>query len=276
MPDENEPGVRELPALDVLLPLDLEGRHLPTESGEVALGALLAPRTGRSVRANMVSTLDGGATGADHVSGSINGPADGRVFRVLRALADVVLIGAGTARAEGYSALGVPDGLAGLRAANGLAPTLELAVVTRSGDLPPTLLGLDRPPLVVTRGSDPEVVARLRAELGDDRVVVAGDDEVDLAAALDHLADRGLRRVLAEGGPSLLADLLDAGLLDELFLTWSPTLVGGPALRPTRSEHWFSPAICATPAHLLHADGVLLGRWTIDPSTRVRRSRPGH
>ncbi|MEK8228863.1 dihydrofolate reductase family protein [Oerskovia sp. M15] len=95
----------------------------------------------------MVSSVDGGAWGPDHRSGTINDAADWRVFRVLRALADVVLVGAGTARAEGYTALDVPRGLEHLRAGRG---PLELAVVTRSGHLPASLATGDRPPLVVT------------------------------------------------------------------------------------------------------------------------------
>ena len=130
--------VPDLPALDVLLPRDAPVRHLVPRDDEAELIALFAdqPASGVHVRANMVATLDGAATGANHVSGSINGPADFRVFRVLRALADVVLIGAGTARGERYTALEVPEELRAARAARGRPDTLELAIVTATAELP--------------------------------------------------------------------------------------------------------------------------------------------
>ncbi|NMR19416.1 dihydrofolate reductase family protein [Cellulomonas fimi] len=258
----------ERPDLDVLLPLDGAPRRLTGEdAAEPALCELYAhpePRPGDPVwvRANMIGTLDGAATGADGRSGSINGDADHRVFRVLRAMADVVLIGAGTARAEGYGALAVAPELAAARAARGQRVDLELALVSRTGPLPDRLLDADRPPLVVTVADRPDLDA-LSDRIGADRVLVAGPDRVDLGLALAGLAARGLVRVLAEGGPGVLGQLLAAGLVDELCLTWSPLLVGGPAPRLVAHDDWFAPPLEARPAHLLHSGGVLLGRWLL-------------
>ena len=214
----------------------------------------------------MISTLDGAATGAGGVSGGINGDADYRVFRVLRALADVVLVGAGTVRAERYTPLSVPDGLADLRAASGRAPAIELAIVTRSGDLPEQITDVAQhpagtvPPIVLTTSAG---AARLTGYPAD-RVVVTGEDSVDLQAALDALADRGLVRVLAEGGPSLLGDLADGDHLDELCLTTSPLVVGGPAPRIVTSGSYLGKG--GAPARLvqiLHSGGSLLARWSL-------------
>jgi riboflavin biosynthesis pyrimidine reductase len=257
---------RELPPLDVLLPLDRAGAVLLPEPGEPALHELYAhpaTRPGRTtaVRGNMIATLDGSAQGPDGRSRSINGPADWRVFRVMRAVADVVLVGAGTARAEGYTPLTVPADLRAARAARGQAPDLELALVTASGALPEGLRGTSRPPFVLTVDANPRL-ADLRAELGADRVVVAGEDGVDLAAALDALAARGLTRVLAEGGPRLLTDLVRADQVDELCLTSSPLVVGGPGLRAVGGPDWLD-ARRTRPTHLLHHDGMLLGRWSL-------------
>ncbi|WP_448629317.1 dihydrofolate reductase family protein [Cellulomonas soli] len=108
---------------------------------------------------------------------------------------------------------------------------------------------------------------QLRDRLGPHRVLVAGEEQVDLATALDLLADHGLVHVLSEGGPHLLSDLLAADLLDELCLTWTPLVVGGPAPRTTRTDDWFAPVRHARPRHLLHADGTLLGRWALDRLT---------
>ncbi len=276
MPDRYpRPMPRELPALDVLLPVDRAGERLDPSPGEPALHALYAhpaPRSGHrsAVRANMIATLDGSAQGPDARSRSINGPADWRVFRVQRAVADVVLVGAGTARAEGYTPLPVPVDLRAARAARGQRPALDLAVVTASGTLPDSLLGTDRPPFAITSAACPRL-AGLRADLGADRVLVAGAQAVDLRTALDLLADRGLTRVLAEGGPGLLADLLHAGLVDELCLSTSPLVVAGPGLRPVHGPRWLEPVRTARPSHLLHHDGMLIGRWALSADDGTHR-----
>ena len=255
-----------LPTLNLLVP---DARPVPPDDAEPDLLALYAHAPG-VVRANMIASVDGGAWGADHVSGSINDDADWRVFRVLRALADVVVVGAGTARAEQYTQLGRPDGLEGFAEA-----PLELALVTRSGDVPPLLGQAERPPLVITgeRGAP-----AARAALPDDRVIVvpAAEDggDVDLAAGLAALARRGLRRVLCEGGPHLLADLLDAGLVDELCVTTAPLLVGpGPGRIVSGGADGDVPAVPprgAGLAHLLHAPatGTLLARWVVPAPQR--------
>jgi riboflavin biosynthesis pyrimidine reductase len=251
--------VPDLPALDVLLPL---GRpRLEPLPGEPELIALFGDAPG--VRANMVSTVDGAATGADGRSGSINNAADWRVFRLLRALADVVLVGAGTVRAEGYTELPVAEDLRGARASLGRHEHLELAVVTISGDLPDAVLDGVRPPLVITVADNP-ALGGLRERIGADRVLVTGDGHrVDPHSVVRALADRGLDHVLAEGGPSLLAALVDADAVDEVCLTWTPQLLAGPAPRILDQPGWLSPARDLHPVHLLHADGVLLGRWRV-------------
>jgi len=243
------------------------GTILPPEPDEPGLGLLLAhPTTSRRegavpgawVRANMVATVDGAAWGHDHRSGSINGPADLRVFEVLRALADVVVVGAGTVRAEGYGPLDVPEHLRGLRAEAGCAPGLVLAVVTRSGEVPASLLD-DEGVLVVTSRAG---ATRLDGAVPDDRLVVAGDDDVDLRAALAALAARGLRRVLSEGGPHLLADLLADGLVDDLCVTTSPGAVGPGAGRIVAGDPGRDPADLRL-ATLLRARDVLVARWRV-------------
>ncbi len=275
----------EDPALDVLLPVRRAGHRIAPSADEHELVALFpypgsgtAGRTSRPavhVRANMVSTLDGAATGADRVSGSINNAADHRVFAVLRAVADVVLIGAGTARAEGYADVQVPTALRAGRRARGQSDTLELAVISATGPLPDGLLDAHPRPLVITTTARPDLVA-LQRRIGADRVLLVGDGaSIDLARALDVLAARGLRRVLTEGGPHLVGELARAGLLDELCLTWSPLVVAGPAPRIVDATGWLAPAVTARPAHLLHSAGVLLGRWILDPATGSAASSPG-
>jgi len=255
-----------VPTLDVLLPIERAGQRIAPHD-DAALNALYehpdpGPGGGAHVRANMIATLDGAATGPDRVSGSINNPADHRAFEAQRGWADVVLIGAGTARAEGYLALAVPAASSDDRAARGQRPGLELAVVSAHGALPAGLLDGPRPPLVVTIADRPDLDS-LRGRIGPDRVLIAGTGAVDLHQAIAGLAHRGLRRVLTEGGPRLLAQLVARGLVDELCLTASPMLVAGGAPRVLASEHWITPAVEARSVHLLHSGGVLLGRWLL-------------
>jgi len=260
------------PPLKVLWPADRSGEVLEPDDAEEALAALYAypvpPPCGDHgiappewVRANMVSTLDGAAAGADGRSGSINTGADFRVFVLLRSLADVVLAGAGTVRAERYGAPKARTAFAARRAAAGQPPTPRLAVVTRSGRIPADqgLFEGERPALVVTsQAAGAPTLDALRELAGPDGVLVAGEQDVDIRRALDMLAERGLRRVLCEGGPSLLDTIAHAGVLDELCLTWSPRLVGGDT---PRIVHGAALDVPMSLAHLLHADGTLLGRW---------------
>ncbi|MEU0487906.1 dihydrofolate reductase family protein [Nocardiopsis sp. NPDC006139] len=222
-------------------------------SGEAL--AVLYAHPERWTRANMVATLDGASTGGDGLTGSINTPPDNEVYRLLRDLADVILVGAGTARAEGYRRPGP-------RVRPGRTPHPDVAVVSRSALVPPGLAAPARGrggAWMVTRAAAGEdALERARAQLGADRVLVHGGIEVDLGAALADLAGRGLSRVLCEGGPSLLADVAAQGLLDELCLTTVPVLAGGEARRiafgvPSDLE------LC--PRLILESEGTLLHRF---------------
>lgn len=251
------------PALDQLIPAGRTAALAPAPD-EPDLVALLRRPRARLVRANMVASVDGAAHGPDDRSGSLGSPADARVFAVLRALADVVLVGAGTVRAEGYRELPVAAGLRDVRRGLGLAPGIVLAVVTRSGRVPGEVLTGPADVLVVTGDGG---VREATATAGADRVlhVPSGEhDGPDLGGAVDALVARGLPHVLAEGGPRLLGDLLGAGLVDELCLTTSPVVVGGSAPRVVADGPWLAPGPGARLAHLLHAaDGTLLACWDL-------------
>ena len=212
------------------------------------------------VRANMVSTLDGSAVAADGVTAGISHPVDKAVFAVLRALSDVVLVGAGTVRAERYGPPAASAVFAARRAAAGQAPAPALAVVTRSGDVPTEtgLFAADAATLVVAPAAAD--LDRLRDLAGPDRVVVAGTDDVDPVSAVAQLAGRGLRRVLLEGGPQLLGRVVAAGRLDELCLTLSPLLAGGAGPRIAVGDR---ADVRLRAAHLVESDGLLLGRWLV-------------
>lgn len=222
----------------------------------------LAPQTRTWLRCNFVATLDGSAQGSDGRSGTINTEADKIVFEVLRALADVVVIGAGTARTEGYVPLTLEPRYAALRTSTGRDKPLPIALVTRTGELPDAFLAQSTtaPVHVLTTASAP-TLDELRRALGDEHVHVTGDTEVDLTAGLEALHDNGLRHVHSEGGPHLLGTMLETNLLDELDLTLSPKLVAGDGIRIAHG-----PAVDRdyTPRLLLEEDGSLIGRWLRD------------
>ena len=215
-------------------------------------------------RANMVSTLDGAATGADGRTGSINNEPDFRVFTLLRALADAVVVGAGTARAEEYGRpRPVRGGRAALREGRSAAPAL--VVVSRSGNVPPTVAvpaeheEAGEVLLVTCTAAGEHAVAAARDTLGAEQVLVLGEEEVDLAALRGELAARGLGRVLTEGGPRLLRDMVAAGVVDEICLTVVPQVIGGEHPRILAGQ---PVAAGLRPRLLLEEDGTLLGRWT--------------
>ncbi len=215
---------------------DLIGAITPGEPGVAEIARLYAYpaaiRPGRPwVRANMVASADGAAT-AQGRSGGLSGEADRQVFSVLRSLADVILAGAGTVRAEKYRPVSSSEAWPELR--EGRPPTPPIAVVTRLIDL-----DLDSPLLaaapqqartiVLTTGAAP--AERRAAAARNAEVVIAGEELLSPEAVIGALAERGHLRILIEGGPHLLGQVAAAGLLDELCLTVSPLLAGGRAGR---------------------------------------------
>lgn len=238
---------------------------LPEPADPVDLIAAYAyPGDGAWVRANMVASADGSAV-ANGQSEPLSGPSDKRVFGVLRGLCDVVLVGAGTARAEGYRALKARPSYAEHRAGLGQRPAPVLALVSGSLDLDPAaelFTGVERTVVLTSAAADESARTRL-AEVAD--VIVTGTDHVDLSAAIDELVALGLPRVLCEGGPHLLADVVAAGRLDELCLTVAPRLVGGDGPRIVADLH-LSEVLELELAHLLEEDGNLFARYLVSRS----------
>jgi riboflavin biosynthesis pyrimidine reductase len=241
----------------------------PVPGGPADLAALYAypaaedraPAGRPWIRANMIESADGAAT-VDGLSGGLGGPADHEVFGVLRALAGVILVGAGTARAEAYRPARVAARWAPLR--SGRSATPPIAVLSARLDLDPEgPLLADAPDgartIVITSESAP---AGRRAELARRAdVVIGGEHEVSAAAAVGALASRGYQEILAEGGPHLLGQLAAADLIDELCVTISPVLAGGVAGRIVQGQEQ-GQASKLTLAHVLADDhGYLLCRY---------------
>ena len=222
------------------------------------------------LRANMVTSLDGAATVGGR-SGGLSGGADQQVFAMLRALADVILVGAGTARVEGYRP--VRPRLEGVRWAwlrAGRTPSPPIAVITRRLDLDlesPLLAGSPAHARTIVITTEEAPAARRAQVAATADVIVAGRDSVDIVAAVTALAGRGHRRILTEGGPYLLTQIIEAGLLDELCLTISPLLAGPGAGRivagpgPPHPPGGGASSHELRLAHVLAEDGHLLCRY---------------
>jgi riboflavin biosynthesis pyrimidine reductase len=212
------------------------------------------------VRANFVSTLDGAVQGPDDKAASISDSADRRVFALLRSLCDVVVVGAGTARAEGYAPVKPHEVDTDLRQRQGLTDVPSIAVVSRTLDISEELLcGGEAPTLVLTTASAPEArVADARA-VAD--VIVAGEETIDARAVVEELSARGLQRILLEGGPRLMRSFVAADRCDELCLTVSALMVGGDRHRLLRGGA-VEPPKAFQLRHLLEEDGTLFCRYT--------------
>ncbi|MCW2784154.1 MAG: bifunctional deaminase-reductase domain protein [Marmoricola sp.] len=198
------------------------------------------------LRVNMVSTLDGAANGESGRSGSINNAADKAVFAALREQADAVIVGAGTARTEGYRVAAVP-----------------LVIVSHQGQIPENLRDAPAGKVLLATCSSSPGLDEAVAQLGADNVLVVGESQVDLAALKDQLVARGLTTLLSEGGPHLLRDLFDAGAVDELCLTFVPRTIGGVHPRIVMGDAVDADLELAV---LLENDGTLLGRWFVRSS----------
>ncbi|MEV6849731.1 pyrimidine reductase family protein [Actinoplanes sp. NPDC051411] len=183
------------------------------------------------LRANFIASADGAAS-VGGLSGGLHGPGDKEIFDTLRMLCDALIVGAGTVKAEKYDALRLTAAARAWRRDHGLSEFPLMVVVSRA-----LTLDLDQliftdapiPPIVVTTKSAPSSLPPRRADLLQRRaeVLAVGDDEVDLAAMVAALHERGATQLLSEGGPRLFNSMIAADLITELCLTVSPLLVGG-------------------------------------------------
>jgi len=210
------------------------------------------------VRANMIYSTDG-AVAFGGRAGPLSCAADQQLLRELRGYADVILVGAGTVRAENYGPVRLSDAQREERRSGGCTDMPVLAVISQSGRLPDTLfVDPAQQPILITSARG----LRDRRPAADERVRVfeAGEHSVDIPTAVDVLRAEGYRRILCEGGPTLLQEIVQAGLLTEICLTTAPLLAGSqPVGSPT-------PGRLAVPTamrlrHALVHDGYLFTRY---------------
>lgn len=201
------------------------------------------------IRVNLIASVDGNARGDDGTSETLSSRADRAVLGAIRAESDVVLVGAASLRSEGYL----------------LPRTARLAAITASGDFAGSQVGevVDPEKLVVI---GPESARERTADtlLAPHRFVALAphaDGRVSLAEAVDALARLGAPKVVCEGGPSLAAALLDAGLVGEVCLSTSPRLTGAGLPVLGAAQH---PSIPLELVHLLVDDqGGIYARWLV-------------
>lgn len=218
------------------------------------------------LRVNFVCSADGAATEQGRSAG-LQTSGDNTVFDALRDLADVVLAGAGTVRTEGYGHVRLPAARLAARRRHGLADALPTAVVSRSLDLDPhadlfTATGAARTIVLTCAAADPGARAALA---GVSDVIICGEQSVDLALARARLAERGLTRILCEGGPTMFAQLARAGVADELCLSVTPMLSGPGARRIVAGDLWPGGPRPLQLVGLLEEDGALFCRYRLDP-----------
>ena len=200
--------------------------------------------SGPWVRALFVMALDGAAAGPDGRSGSISGPADRRVLGAVRRWSDAVVVGAATMRAERYNPMKVSESVAAERLAAGQQAAPRLVIVSASLDLPwsdPAYAESMLPPLIVTVASAPaDALARVPSTC---EVLVAPGERVDPTWLRGQLVDRGMERIVCEGGRALLADFARSGAVDEWALTVSglmPADAFAPVLARCEDEFIFT------------------------------------
>jgi len=208
---------------------------------------------------NMVASLDG-ATAVEGTSGALGGAGDRRVFGVVRTVPDVIVVAAGTVRAEDYGPPRLGPAAMARRTARGQSPVPQLAVITRSAAIDPgsRLFGDGHRPIVITTEDAPTDAVSALATVAD--IERAGVGDVDLGAAMAMLARRGHLVALLEGGPSLNGQFVADGLVDELCLSVAPVLVAGASKRvaegPAAAE-----GLGLALVHVLEHDDALFLRY---------------
>lgn len=174
---------------------------------------LYRPPAAEWLRLNLIASVTGAASGSDGTSETLTNPADRRILGVIRELADVVLIGAESVRAEGYKQ----------------PRRSRIAIVTSSGNLDGHRLErTDGPAPIILCPQEAE--ARVRSTIEDAEVLVVDDADGRIAptAILDALRSISLTSIVCEGGPGLAAQFVDAGLVQEFCLATSPRIGGAP------------------------------------------------
>jgi riboflavin biosynthesis pyrimidine reductase len=211
------------------------------------------------LRANFIASIDGAVTleGAGRKLGT---PTDRRVFTRLREVADVVLVGATTAKAKPYIDIQLSGDAQAWRRSHGLSTALRVAVVSRHAVISAELLQKSTVPPIVFVSSSADRSARRALEASGAVIRQMPEGQITSAAIRNGLEELGLNRVLVEGGPTFFSQLVADNEIDELCLTTSPMIVAGPARRvATAADH--VEIHMQRKDILLGGDGTVIVRW---------------
>jgi riboflavin biosynthesis pyrimidine reductase len=194
-------------------------------------GLALGDRAGAGrpyVVCNFVSTADGKATSSGRTA-ALGGEGDRAVFHLLRTQVDAVLAGTGTLAVERYGTLVRQEAMAAIRVAEGRPRQPLAVVVSRSGQVPfdIPLFAAPEARVALYAPSGTVVPTNCAADVTAHELA-AGDDLSPVLASLRR--EHGVRSLLLEGGPVLFNAMLAEDLVDEMFLTLAPALVGGGEL----------------------------------------------
>jgi riboflavin biosynthesis pyrimidine reductase len=206
---------------------------------------LYRPPRGPWLRMNLITSVGGSAAGSDGTSESLTNSADRKILGVIRELADIVLVGAQSVRAEGFV----------------LPRSARLAIVTGSGNLSGHRITAtdDRVYVLCPAAAAPLAAASLPGA----RIIEVADDRgaLDPAVVLETLRAEGFGSIVCEGGPSLVAQFARAGLIDELCLSTSPQL-GGPSL-PLLGDAQIDAVRLELTQLLMDDSSGLYARWAV-------------
>lgn len=208
-----------------------------------------APPAATWLRANLVASVTGSAAGDDGTSESLTSSIDRRLLGVIRELADVVLVGAQSVRSENFP----------------LPKRARLAVVTQSGNLDGHSLQAEEGRLFVVCPASATAEVQRTLPLAHVLEVPTDGSTIEPRAIIDSLASAGFSSVVCEGGPRLIAQFVEAGLLDEMCLTTSPVL-GGRAL-PVLGGAEVGAVSAELSQLLIDEDGATYARWTVTQAT---------
>jgi riboflavin biosynthesis pyrimidine reductase len=219
------------------------------------------PAQSTRVSFNFISSLDGAAT-LNGRSGGLGNAADRRIMVLMRRTADVLLLGAGTVRTEGYS--GDLIGTAGVewRQSQGRSPQPTLAVVSGSLRINPDLpffTTAQEPPLVITTAEANRVRRKALEKVAE--VVACGQRRLNVDLLIQELERRGHSRIHSEGGPRLFGTFQQAARVDELCLSVSPLLTAGPGARIAASSQENLPPRRMRLQHVLRCGDMLFLRY---------------
>ncbi len=218
-------------------------KHLHEASGPIdLLDMVFAEERGARGRSwvmyNMVSSVDG-ATAVQGGSSALNDEDDKALFAALRAIPDVILVGAATVRAENYGPVRLDEQRRARRVRHGLSKTPKLAIATASLSVDPSMRVFEDPdhrPTIITS----ESVELSRVEAFSGLADVVRLSELDPRSILESLGNPGI--VLCEGGPTLNGQFIGAGFIDEMNLTMSPLVAVGESRRIAHGDELVPPA----------------------------------